>query len=100
MATNELTSDMASVKIYSLKVLENGIKAYDASAAITLQSTTSLIMVTASTDCHIAFDEAATTNHYFLPANTPVSFPVYGATTIRAIKAATAGNLYALELGL
>lgn len=61
---------------------------------------TQRVVLFATTDCHVAFDEAptATTSDFFLPGAVPVMFTIKGGQKVAAIRSASDGTLYVSEV--
>jgi hypothetical protein len=73
---------------------------FDASTQSTATATTTrIVRVVATTDCHIAIgsNPTATTNSTFLPAYSIEYFKIVGGHKVAAIKATTAGVLFVTE---
>lgn len=72
---------------------------FSASAASTAALNCQLVEIVATTACHIAFDETATTDHTYLPANSIIYryVPAPGTSYLSAIRFSNDGVIFVTE---
>lgn len=89
----ELVDDVFSYGT-SQKVAFTGVDA----AATATGANTEIVMVVATSACHINFGAAATANSMYIPPNYPIWLQVPGGTIIHVIQDAAGGNLNIVEV--